>query len=312
MIMQSKKKVNTKKKFSNRLLYTFITLGILISVISGVFALDKTTEAWHSRSQIDFLDRFVLSDSSVTGNGGVVSIYGMTEGVGYHNLNYIGYQHIWKAGGAEAEFMRMNTIGNVGIGTPNPTEKLEVVGNVKATGLCIGTDCKTAWPTASGTGNICPEGAGVYYKHFNGVENSLEESEDTIGPVISSRETVDTCDGDTGTLLGLTALPSHACAPEDSKTCWDVNFVNSINDVYGSWNSTYILNTCNLWKSQETCVNYRASNAGNAYSCVLGEVKDCIDYRTGSAGACFIRVVNCRNSAQLVTCKRNMQVFCKD
>ena len=37
--------------------------------------------------------------------------------------------------------------GNVGIGTTSPTQKLDVNGYVKGTGVCIGADCRTAWPT---------------------------------------------------------------------------------------------------------------------------------------------------------------------
>lgn len=47
------------------------------------------------------------------------------------------------------ERMRITSTGNVGIGLINPTEKLEVAGNVKATQLCIGADCRNAWPTTS-------------------------------------------------------------------------------------------------------------------------------------------------------------------
>ena len=36
--------------------------------------------------------------------------------------------------------------GKVGIGTLNPTQALDVAGNVKGTGLCIGSDCRTSWP----------------------------------------------------------------------------------------------------------------------------------------------------------------------
>jgi hypothetical protein len=36
--------------------------------------------------------------------------------------------------------------GNVGIGTPNPTQKLDVAGYVRGSkGLCIGDDCRTSW-----------------------------------------------------------------------------------------------------------------------------------------------------------------------
>lgn len=51
--------------------------------------------------------------------------------------------------------------GNVGIGTLSPTEKLDVDGNVKGTGLCIGNDCIEAWP--SGGGGEIPSGAVMFF-----------------------------------------------------------------------------------------------------------------------------------------------------
>ena len=48
--------------------------------------------------------------------------------------------------------------GDVGIGTPSPTQKLDVAGYVKGqTGLCIGNDCRTSWPAATYT-PTCPSG----------------------------------------------------------------------------------------------------------------------------------------------------------
>jgi len=69
---------------------------------------------------------------------------------------------IVKAGGVNVQGLTVDTNtlfvdsagDKVGIGTLTPTEKLEVVGTgakVKTPELCIGTDCRTVWPSA-GTG----------------------------------------------------------------------------------------------------------------------------------------------------------------
>lgn len=39
--------------------------------------------------------------------------------------------------------------GNVGIGTASPSQQLDVAGYVKGSGLCIGSDCRTSWPSSS-------------------------------------------------------------------------------------------------------------------------------------------------------------------
>ncbi|MGI4992182.1 tail fiber domain-containing protein [Halobacteriovorax sp. GFR7] len=60
-------------------------------------------------------------------------------------------------------FMTLDSnLGRVGIGTTTPTEKLDVTGKVKATELCIGADCRAAWPTGNaGTVTSVTGGAGL-------------------------------------------------------------------------------------------------------------------------------------------------------
>src|SRR3990167_7902932 len=67
---------------------------------------------------------------------------------------------------SSSELIRL-TGGKVGIGTASPAQKLTVIGNisgtdtVNATKLCIGNDCKSAWPSA-GTGNVSGDGTAGY------------------------------------------------------------------------------------------------------------------------------------------------------
>jgi hypothetical protein len=51
--------------------------------------------------------------------------------------------------------------GKVGIGTTTPSEKLEVIGNIKGTQLCIGTDCRSAWPGSGGGGTVTSVASGT-------------------------------------------------------------------------------------------------------------------------------------------------------
>ncbi|MFH1551703.1 MAG: hypothetical protein ABIC36_02380 [bacterium] len=63
--------------------------------------------------------------------------------------------------------------GDVGIGTTNPTHKLEVAGNIKGQNLCIGNDCRSAWPTSTATD-------GDVYTGVVGIDNSIILSKESI------------------------------------------------------------------------------------------------------------------------------------
>ncbi len=53
-------------------------------------------------------------------------------------------------GGTVTDILTIATGGNVGIGDTSPATKLEVVGNVSSTGLCLGGTCNTSWPAGGG------------------------------------------------------------------------------------------------------------------------------------------------------------------
>ncbi|MEK7630091.1 MAG: hypothetical protein AAB432_01765 [Patescibacteria group bacterium] len=66
---------------------------------------------------------------------------------------------------AGGDRLAINSSGNIGIGTTNPGQKFEVVGNVSSTALCLGGTCNSAWP-AGGTTN--PGGVNNQIQYNNG------------------------------------------------------------------------------------------------------------------------------------------------
>jgi hypothetical protein len=58
--------------------------------------------------------------------------------------------------------------GNVGIGILAPAHKLDVAGNVNASGgLCIAGDCKTSWSQLEGTSQWTTSGSNIHYSNGN-------------------------------------------------------------------------------------------------------------------------------------------------
>ncbi|MDP8231029.1 MAG: hypothetical protein P9L93_08045 [Candidatus Gorgyraea atricola] len=98
-----------------------------------------------------------------------------------------------------AEFMRITTAGNVGIGTTGPTEALHVVGNITATGTIGGAGSQTVntidltpeFPTAvlSGTGNgimtsSFDSTASNFHNYYNWAGNASNQSYDVYVRVL--------------------------------------------------------------------------------------------------------------------------------
>ena len=61
---------------------------------------------------------------------------------------------VFKDGPSNTPLLKVREDGNVGIGTSSPSVKLDVVGDVKGTRLCIGNDCKNSWPSGGSVSGV--------------------------------------------------------------------------------------------------------------------------------------------------------------
>lgn len=111
----------------------------------------------------------ILEHNSATGLG--ILTTSLTSGYIFFGdetnaqIGYIGYSHptdsmIFKIAGSER--IRIDSSGNVGINTTSPTERLDVVGNIKSSGYITGKRCGAAGYLASPV-NITVTTANTYY-----------------------------------------------------------------------------------------------------------------------------------------------------
>lgn len=72
--------------------------------------------------------------------------------------------------------------GNVGIGTTEPSQKLDVAGNIKANQMCIGTSCRDAWFD----GAKMRKTAGQYFAKGSAVKITLNDVEFSAGNSVTA------------------------------------------------------------------------------------------------------------------------------
>jgi hypothetical protein len=97
--------------------------------------------------------------------------------------------------------------GRVGIGINNPSQKLDVNGYVKAQGFCIGSDCRTSWPSGS--------------IQVSKVYNTCTGSGNTLGCNVSCGTGKKVLGGGCYCYGSYNSVSSIYSAPNDSLTSWE-------------------------------------------------------------------------------------------
>jgi len=305
--MQSKKKVNTKKKFSNRLLYTFITLGILILIAGGIYAaINTATDAYHTADKIDFTGMEISPTRLCL--GGICKTAWPTEAEASTNICGVG--QILTSGyikmGEDTYFPIESTVSTTSDTCP---------GNDKVSRYtCQGQDAVNCVDV---TTNVDPEYGDTSYSKRDVqciarrdmfcdkcelLTRYTNAGEDTLSGFTNTFETTDTCGTSQTTAVTNAAT---VCAITDERTCIDMATTSS-DDVYGA--ATLIGARSCTGAQVDTCDGRKGIL--QSYTCPRGEAKDCNDYYENWVGYCLLKVVNCRNRAQTVICHAHSDSYC--
>lgn len=193
--------------------------------------------------------------------------------------------------------MALTRDGKLGIGKNNPSEKLDVNGNVKGTQLCIGNDCRGAWPSGGGGGGditAVNAGTGLAGGGTSGDVtvsadvNYLQRRVSSTCPTGQSIRTVNVdgtvvCevdDGGTGDITAVTAGTGLTGGGTSGDVTLNVNTSSLQTRVTGTCSGGQAMRVINS-DGTVTCVNIPAaaictwssrtySTGGECYSCEQG------------------------------------------
>jgi hypothetical protein len=208
-----------KIHYSNRFLYSLITLVMLAILSTGVYAISSSgANSGHPASDVDFSSG-IQSNLAVypTGANSYFYVEKNNGGDNYVQIgnfnpntattNGVGFSPLLLD--ANPLVLQARSGGSVGIGVVNPTEKLEVNGNIKVRGAITTTDSNGGYVSLGpndggieiGSGND-----GYSYIDFKGKDKLLTDFQGRIGYDDSGRIDFGILTGTKGMTLDSTGL----------------------------------------------------------------------------------------------------------
>lgn len=233
--------------------------------------------------------RIILEDDSASATWQIGTVMGSLN-LFSNNVNT--QFSIWSSG---TERFRIDTNGNVGVGTGTPSEKLEVNGTIKGTQVCIGTDCRAAWPSAgsggtvtsvtAGTGLVTIPGGGITTSGSIGIASGGVSATELSSNAVT---TVKILDGNvTGakleTLAGLTAgsygsataVPTVSVDTKGRITAIATNNITGLLPTASGVGGKYLKSDGTNWAAQDVrfsdIKNISGTSAFNVGSCAANQ-----------------------------------------
>ncbi len=241
--------------------------------IFGVTNLDTVTDTTQS-----YLFGLCRSDVSTFSRFNGMKVYNIANAVPYA-ASRIGFYTDNTGYTASTEHMTVSELGNIGIGITTPTQKLDVVGNIKASGtLTVSGGNSDQWNSVYSNINASSARRDSVYTTTNTNSANWSNAYTSVNANSANGASVYT------TTNANSANWSNAYTNVNTNSAnWNTTYntvqtnqsnwtfaYNQVNSGYLNWNSTYTnVNTNSArWNSTYTTVNTNSANWSNAYTTV--------------------------------------------